>query len=353
MSDFHALRIKDVRKETDDTVSIAIDVPDQLKKIFTYKQGQYLSFKKVIDGEDIRRSYSLCSSPVADHEHRIAVKRVENGKFSSYANEDMQAGEMIEVMPPEGNFTTEVKEGQKKHYVAFAAGSGITPIMSIVKTVLAVEKESTFTLYYGNRNIDSIIFKNELDQLKAENAGRFDLFYVISREEGQGDFSGRISAEKCEEFYNLRNNLYEADEYFICGPEEMIFSVKDLLEAKGVSKEKVHFELFTTPVTEGSSEETNVNVDSEVTVIIDGEEFTFTLNTEGDSVLDAAMNDGADVPFSCKGAVCCTCRAKVLEGTVHMDMNYALTDQEVEDGYVLTCQSHPTSKKVVIDYDED
>ena len=353
MADFHTLRIKEVKKETEDTVSITLDVPNQLRKIFAYKQGQYLTFKKKIDGEELRRSYSLCSSPVADEDWQVAVKKVDGGKFSSFANEYLSAGDLIEVMPPEGNFFTEIAEGQKKDYIAFAAGSGITPIMSIIKSVLSVEKESTFTLYYGNRNLESIIFHSELLDLEKANAGRLKLNFVLSRESGQGYFKGRISAESCDEFSSSFPEIYQADEYFLCGPEEMIFSMKDKLAASGVSESKIHFELFTTPVSDKGEKEELPELDSDVTVFIDGEEHSFSLSSKGMSILDAAMDAGADVPFSCKGAVCCTCRAKLMEGKVHMDMNYALTDQEVEDGYILTCQSHPLSGKVVVDYDED
>ncbi len=353
MTDFHALRIKDVKRETEDTVSIAMDIPDQLKKLFAYKAGQYLTFKKRINGEEVRRSYSLCSSPVSDEEWRIAVKKVENGKFSSFANDYLAEGDILEVMPPLGNFYTEVKEGQKKNYTAFAAGSGITPVISIIKTVLNVENESVFTLYYGNRNANSIIFKEELDALKSQFGDRFNLLYVLSQDQSMGSFFGRINAERCDEFQGSEPAFYNADEYFLCGPEEMIFSVKDKLSENGVDQAKIHFELFTTPVAAEDENEITEEVDSEVTVIMDGEDFTYNLNTSGDSILDAAMDAGADVPFSCKGAVCCTCRAKVMEGSVKMSMNYALTDDEVEEGYVLTCQAHPTSEKVVIDYDAD
>jgi ring-1,2-phenylacetyl-CoA epoxidase subunit PaaE len=353
MADFHALRVKEIRKETDDTVSVVVDIPEQLKKIFSYKQGQYLTVKKKLNGQEVRRSYSLCSSPVSDDEWRIAVKKVKNGLFSTYANEAMKEGDILEVMTPAGNFFTEVKEDQKKRYVAFAAGSGITPIMSILKTVLAVEKESSFLLYYGNRYSNGIIFRDELKKLKEAFGDRLVLRYVLSGE-NSGDFEGRINGEKCEEFDLNQSGLYTADEYFICGPEEMIFSLRDKLTSKGVSKEKIHFELFTTPVAaDESSTEEIPDLNSEVTIVIDGEEYTYTLSSKGDSVLDASMDAGADVPFSCKGAVCCTCRAKVLEGKVRMALNYALTDQEVEDGYVLTCQSHPLTEKVVIDYDAD
>lgn len=353
MADFHTIRIKEVKKETADTVSIALDVPNQLKKLFSYTQGQYLTIKKKLNGEEVRRSYSLCSSPHHDEDWRIAIKTVQGGLFSSFANEYLSVGDILEVMPPEGKFFTELKEGQKKNYIAFAAGSGITPIMSILKSTLTIEKESTFTLYYGNRNPDSVIFKDELENLVSEFSGRLIVHLIYSKVSGQGTFDGRISADKCDEFSALNSAMYSADEYFLCGPEEMIFSVKEKLESNKVDKSQIHFELFNTPV-EAADHKTSIpSLESEVTVMIDGEEHIFNLSSKGSSILDAAMDAGADVPFSCKGAVCCTCRAKLVEGTAMMALNYSLTDKEVEDGYILTCQAHPTSEKVLVDYDQD
>ena len=353
MADFHTLRIKEVKRETEDTVSITLEIPSQLKKLFSYTQGQYLTFKKKINGEEVRRSYSLCSSPHSDVDWKVAVKNVEGGRFSAWANNYLSAGDIVEVMPPEGTFFTELKEGQKKNYVAFVAGSGITPLMSIIKSTLKIEKESTFTLFYGNRNADSVIFREELTQLVSTYADRLNLHYVFSGKSEEGAFEGRISADKCDEFAGAYSAIYQADEYFLCGPEEMIFGVQEKLESNNVEKTKIHFELFSTPVQSTNDEVEIPELESEVTVMIDGEEHIFNLSSKGDSILDAAMDAGADVPFSCKGAVCCTCRAKLMEGTAQMTLNYSLTDKEVEDGYILTCQSHPTSDKVLVDYDQD
>lgn len=352
MKSFHALRVGNIRVETDDTVSVAIDIPDHLKKVFTYKQGQYLTFQKKINGEVVRRSYSLCSSPVADNEWRIAVKKVDQGVFSAYVNHELKEGDILEVMPPEGNFYSEVREGQKKAYCLIAAGSGITPVISIAKTVLSVEKESTIVLYYGNRSKSSVIFRSELGSLIAEHGGRFSVKYIYSREHDNAVLSGRINAALCDRIEKESPDFYSADEYFLCGPEEMIFGLKDKFASKGIPKEKIHFELFTTPVLQLPGENGEMpDIESDVTIIIDGAEFNYRLSSKGPSVLDASMDAGADVPFSCKGAVCCTCRAKLLEGKVKMAMNFALTDREVEEGYILTCQSHPITGKVVIDYD--
>jgi len=353
MADFHTLRIKEVKKETEDTVSISLEIPNQLKKLFSYTQGQYLTFKKKVNGEEVRRSYSLCSSPHTDEDWKVAVKRVEGGQFSVFANEYLSVGDILEVMPPEGKFFTELKEDQKKKYVAFAAGSGITPIMSILKSTLKVENESTFTLYYGNRNADSVIFREELTQLASSYSDRLNIQYIFSGTSEEGAFEGRISADKCDEFAAVSSDFYSADEYFLCGPEEMIFGVKEKLELKNVDKSQIHFELFNTPVQAADDKAVIPALESEVTVLIDGEEHVFNLSSKGSSILDAAMDAGADVPFSCKGAVCCTCRAKLMEGTAVMALNYSLTDKEVADGYILTCQAHPTSVKVLVDYDHD
>lgn len=357
MAHFHTLTIADVKRETADTVSIAFDIPENLKSDFKYIQGQYLTFKAQINGEEVRRSYSLCSSPSTDNELRVAIKKVPNGLFSTYANESLKTGDTLETMPPMGNFYTELKEGQSKRYVAFAAGSGITPVLSILKTSLTTETNSRFTLFYGNRNSDSIIFKNELSALAEKYADRLNVHHILSREEQSNSLlNGRIDAEKCKGLCESYKNVQSADEFFLCGPAEMIDNVTNTLSGLGVDKKHIHFELFNTPVMAENQPKRAASKSSNglstVTVIMDGDETTFELSSNGDSVLDAALDAGVDVPFACKGAVCCTCKAKVKEGDVEMDMNYALEDEEVEEGFILTCQSHPKSATVIVDYDE-
>lgn len=355
MLHFHPLTVKEIRQETADTVSVAFHIPDALKESFTYKPGQYLTIKAMINGEEQRRSYSLCSSPL-DNEWRVAVKKVPNGIFSTYANEQLKAGDVLEVMPPLGHFTTEVNAANKKEYIGFAAGSGITPIISIIKTVLHTEPQSRFTLVYGNKNRHSIIFKEIIEGLKNKYIDRFRAIHVLSREVTDANInSGRIDANKCNELFTMFANI-NADEFFICGPESMIFCVKDFLEAKGVDSKKIHFELFTSP---GQKKQTNISgpqihddaPKSKVTIKLDGRSFDFELAYEGENVLDAALRQGADLPYSCKGGVCCSCRAKLIEGEVDMDVNYALEADEVKAGFILTCQSHPKTPSVVIDYD--
>ncbi len=359
MPKFHKLRVREVRRETPDAVSIAFDVPDALKADYEFVQGQYLTLKTDIKGEDVRRSYSICTGPL-EGDLRVAVKHVKDGRFSTYANETLKAGDQLDVMTPMGKFYTQLDAANEKQYVAFAAGSGITPVMSILKTVLELEPRSRFTLFYGNKNFDSIIFREEIEALKNKHLDRLSVHHVLSREVlGSPLFNGRIDAEKCEQFCQVFFDVKQVDDYFLCGPEEMIFAVKETLEAQQVDTKRIHFELFTTPTTkkvkpkpEAAPSPTPRESDSNITVILDGDAFDFRLGKHGDNILDTALKNGADLPFACKGGVCCTCRAKILEGKVEMDVNYALEPDEVEAGFVLTCQSHPLTKKVVVSFDE-
>lgn len=358
---FYPLKVKEVRRETFDTVSVQMDVPDELKEIFAFIQGQYLTFKIEHQGEELRRSYSLCSSPL-DQEWRVAIKKVPGGRFSTYANDHLKAGDILEVMPPMGRFFTTVEAAQNKNYVFFAAGSGITPIHSIIKTVLHVEPKSSVTLFYGNKNSTSIIFKDSLEALKNLFIGRLAIHYFLSREKMDAElFQGRIDQDKCNALLNCFPEVKDGDEYFLCGPLEMIESVKTVLIEAGVDKSKIHFELFTSPtqsneiiqnkhLTVTASDAKTLK--SQVTVKVDGISFDFELPYEGSNILDAAMLKGADLPYSCKGGVCSTCRAKLMEGVVDMDVNYALEEDEVEDGFILTCQSRPRSERIVIDFDQ-
>ena len=274
------------------------------KNTFDYTSGQYLTLKFNINGNEERRSYSMCSSPFSGEPIRIAVKRVDKGLVSNHINDVIKLGDQIEVMPPQGSFTLETNLEQKT-YVAFAAGSGITPIWSMIKSVLDNEPGSKFVLFYGNKTGDSTIFKNEIDSLTGE---RLSVYHILSREETSNSItSGRIDKNKATELLKSNLDLLKAKAFFICGPEEMIFNVKDV---------------------------------------------TFDLPSDGENVLEAAMRHDVDAPFSCKGAVCCTCKAKVTEGKMIMDANYALSDEEVAEGFVLACQAHPASETVVLDFDE-
>ncbi|MBI3134978.1 MAG: 2Fe-2S iron-sulfur cluster binding domain-containing protein [Bacteroidetes bacterium] len=350
---FYSLTIQDIKPETDDTVSIAFSVPVNLSQDFKFKPGQYLTLKTLVDGSEVRRSYSICSAP-SENELRVAVKRINKGTFSSFATQALKIGDTIEVMPPMGNFSVQASADSTKNHVFIAAGSGITPVISMIKSILETEKNSTVYLYYSNKTKADTIFKKELDQLAASNPN-FKLNYILTREDsGNALTNGRLDRAKFEALFNAHLAALSIDGIYACGPQEMILTGKDLFISKGIPSSKIHFELFTATPTESDKkgEPAGVAVEAAMTVIMDDEPYSFKLNTAGKSILQAAQDAGADVPFSCKGGVCCTCKAKVLEGTVKMDLNYALDADEVAAGFILTCQSHPTSEKVVVSFDE-
>lgn len=354
---FEKIKVKQVRKETPECISVSFDIPEELKKDFFYKQGQHLTLRTFIDGLEIRRSYSLCSSPL-ENEWRVAIKQTDGGRFSSFANNNLKQGDILEIMPPMGNFYTEIDPAHQKNYVAIVAGSGITPAISIIKTVLAKEPKSTFTLIYGNRTRGSIIFKDELEALKNKYMQRFNLMHILSRELTDSPINhGRIDAEKCKEIFNSKIAPSNGDDFFLCGPEAMIFGLKDFLEKSGVNPKNIHFELFVNPGQEAAKNHQKTATKSiatpksKITAKLDGIVFEYEADFENENILDAGLKEGIDLPYSCKGGVCCTCKAKLLEGEVKMDVHYGLEDEEVEDGFILTCQSHPVTNKVVVDFD--
>jgi len=366
-SHFTTLQVEDIRRETADCVSVSFSIPPELQEAFRFRQGQNITIRYRVDGEEIRRSYSICSSPLED-ELRIAIKKVPGGLFSTYANDQLHIGTVLEVLPPTGKFYTELNPAHQKNYLAFAAGSGITPILSLIKTTLATEPHSHFTLVYGNRHRPSIIFRDELAALKNRYLQRFALHHILSREKMDTPLNqGRITTEKCRELCGKLIDLPGTDEIFICGPGEMIFTVKDWLEQTGVDPKKIHFELFNTidpaagPQSGGRhtrSGEERLAADaalkgktSKVTVKLDGISYDFDLPFDGEAILDAALQQGADLPFACKGGVCCTCRARLTEGKVEMEVNYALEAEELAAGFILACQSHPRTERVIIDFD--
>ena len=352
---FHKLVIKDIRRETPDCVSIAFNVPEELEKEFHYIPGQNITLRRFFENEEIRRSYSICASP-SENELRVAVKKAENGLFSTFANTDLKKGDVMEVLPPTGNFYTEILPSQRKEYLFIAAGSGITPVISIIKTILSTEQNSNVALIYGNKSMASIIFKSQLESLKDKYLQRFALHHIFSREKTESDFNfGRIDVAKLNHVSQFIN-LNTIDHFFICGPEALIFTVKDFLLKKGIDADKIHFELFTAPEREHAEIykplEEHKEEGSDITLKIDGRSFDFKLEYNGQTILEAGLAQGADLPFACKGGVCCTCKAKLIEGEVEMEANYGLEKSEIKDGFILTCQSHPRSKKVVVDYDQ-
>ena len=358
MIHFHTLEIKKIQKETDDCVSISFIVPEELKDLFQFKQGQNLTIRKKNNGEDLRRSYSICTSPF-DNELKVAVKKAKEGVFSTFANEELKAGDFLDVMPPTGEFYTELHPTQQKSYLAFAAGSGITPVLSIVKTTLITEPKSDFTLVYGNRTKSSIIFKEELEALKDKFIERFRIYHILSGEKTDTPINeGRIDEEKCELLFTKLINIKTIDDFFLCGPKKMIFSVKELLEFNGVGKEHIHFELFTIPggkqqatVIKKMEVPEDVGAKAKVSVKLDGITFDFDLAYNDQTILNAALDLGADLPYACKGGVCTTCKAKLQQGQVKMDANWGLEQEEVDKGFILTCQSHPLTDIVVVDFD--
>ncbi len=355
---FYQLKVKEVRPETADCVSVAFEIPQELLESYRFAPGQYLTFRSNMNGGEIRRSYSICAGP-SDNELRVAIKKVDGGKFSTYANDTLKAGDILDVMTPMGKFSPKKTDAATKHYLAFAAGSGITPIMSIMKSVLETEPGSRFTLVYGNRNRNTIIFREQIEALKNLYMERLSVYHIMSRELMDVPlFNGRIDAQKCTDFCKTLIDIQSVDEAFICGPEDMILSVRQQLVDLGMDSTNIHIELFTSPDQPKETHEKWVaehNADassmSKVSITLDGITFDMELAYNGDSILDAALKHGADLPYACKGGVCCTCRAKVTEGAVDMEVNYALEKDEVEKGFVLTCQAHPKTDRVVIDFD--
>lgn len=359
MARFHKLEVTNVHQETADSIVVSLAVPPGLREDFNFIHGQYLTLKLSLDGEELRRSYSICSSPLDPEEISIAVKKVPQGRASTVLVEKLKKGMTIEVMTPMGNFHTLLDADHSKHYVAFAAGSGITPILSILKTVLRTEPKSRFTLFYGNTDRDRIIFRKKLEELKTQHGERLSVHHILTK--GMDEdmlFNGRITTEKAAQLLDRFVTDPLDKEFFICGPEQMMVNVSEALESDGVEKKHIHVELFTSPAaamapkTTPTTDNGSYTGVSKVKVILDGRETVMEVPANGDAVLDAALDAGLDVPFACKGAVCCTCKARVVEGKVDMEMNYALTDEEVADGYVLTCQTHPRSAEVTIDYDQ-
>ncbi len=355
MAKFHSLTVSDVHKETDDSVAVTFAVPDSLKDDYQFTQGQHLTLKTIINGEECRRSYSICAG-ADEGVLRVAIKAIPEGVFSGYANNNLAVGTAIDVMTPMGHFFTELNPDSTKTYVGFAAGSGITPLLSIIKTTLAREPKSRFHLFYGNKSVSSIMFREELEDIKNRYMTRFSVTHILSREYQETElFFGRIDGEKAKKLLSALCPLDTVDDVFLCGPQNMIEDVVKTFEADGFSKDHLHYELFYTdaaPAVQRIVKVESVKNASRVSIILNGVQTEFDLPFNTDTILDAAQKQGADVPFACKSGVCCTCRAKVKEGKVDMAVNYALEPHEVDEGFVLTCQTRPLTDRVVIDYDQ-
>jgi ring-1,2-phenylacetyl-CoA epoxidase subunit PaaE len=361
---FHPLAVGEVRRLTADSIEVTFEVPDELAGEYDYAPGQYLALRKELNGRELRRSYSICAAPVPG-ELRVAIKRDLGGEFSTWANESLTAGTVIDVMSPQGTFTTQLvpasgEHGADRHYAAIVAGSGITPVMSLARSLLAASPNTRFSLVYSNRTAQDVMFLEELAELKDRYPPRFALYHVLTRERRVSDvFSGRLDAERLQTFLEHLVRPRDVDEWFICGPFELVQLVRDTLEEAGVDRKQVRFELFTTdrpdrpeghhgrPVVVDESEGVHT-----INFTLDGVSATVTTALHSrETVLNAALRVRSDVPFACAGGVCGTCRAKLVAGTVEMDENYALEPEELERGYVLTCQSHPTSDAVTVNYD--
>lgn len=356
MSKFRELKVASVRPETRDAIVVTFDVPEALAEQFHYQPGQHLTLRTTIDGEDVRRSYSICSA-AQDRKLRIAIKRVPGGLFSNWANGQLQAGRVVEVMPPTGHFNVPLAAENRRHYLAVAAGSGITPILSIVKSVLLTEPQSRVTLVYGNRSSSSVIFKEELEDLKDLYRERLNLVFVLSREQQDIElFNGRIDRAKCDLLFTKWIDPADVDYAFICGPHGMMQDVSASLQAHGVPPSHIKTELFATSLPKVQRPQTTHHAlgrdECEVTVIQDGRTRQFTMK-KAENVLEAGLAQGLELPYSCKGGVCSTCRCKVVNGDVDMDANFALEDYEIARGFRLMCQSYPVTDKLVIDFDQE
>jgi ring-1,2-phenylacetyl-CoA epoxidase subunit PaaE len=361
MHHFHSLKTSKVAKETNDSVHISFVIPPDLQQLFQFKQGQYLNLKMILNGEDLRRSYSILNSPTdGNKELEILVKHLDKGKVSTFLNQNLNLGDVIEVSPPAGHFYTNYHKNNQKNYIGLAAGSGISPVLSNLIEALYQEPNSTAYLFFSNKSFKDIIFRERIDNLVRKFQGRFRVIYLLSREKHVEDelFEGRISSQKLEQLF-LKFPEIDTKEstYFICGPSEMIKEISDYLKNdKKVPSLQVMFEYYAAPDDEENAEMSDgfkaiPNLESMVTLIIDDDEYSFHLNSKKNSILDQALNDKLPVPFACKGGVCCTCKAQVIEGEVFMEKNFALTEDEVSRGFVLTCQCHPTTNIVMLTYD--
>jgi len=355
MVTFHPLAISKIEKTTEDCTVVTFDISEEKQSMFAFTQGQYLTLRAKIGSEEVRRSYSLCTSPF-EKKWSVAIKKVQGGLFSTYANNTLHVGDVLEALQPSGNFYIPLDASKRGNYVVFAAGSGITPTLSIIKAHLEVERESTFTLFYLNSTSRTIILKEEIEAVKNQYVGRFRVFHILSREARDIEFlNGRFTPEKIQYLAKTVFDIERTDHAFICGPKDMIFMIRDELQRLGMPKKHIHFELFFTGETghERSNHDGRTQKsakDIELIVIDGGKEFKVGME-DHDSILDSALTAGVDLPYACKGGVCSTCKCKVLEGKVKMKVNYALEAEEVKNNYVLSCQAVPMTKKVIVDFD--
>jgi len=351
---FHTLTIASLRRETDDAISLAFAVPDDLAAAYRFAPGQYLTLSAMIDGEEVRRSFSICSG-LDDGELRVAIKRVTGGAFSTWANDTLRVGDRLSVMTPDGRFGVPIEPQAARTFAAFAAGSGITPILAILKTMLTREPRSNFVLFYGNRTTESIMFRDVLEDLKDRHLARLSVFHVLSREQQDlAILNGHLDAEKVGVLMRAMLPAASVDHVFVCGPQPMIEGLEKALSDLGLPREQIHVERFT-PGVGGRPRPAPVPASTPpkaiATVICEGARWDIAM-AEGEAIIDAALRAGRSLPFSCKGGMCCTCRAKLLEGQVEMAVNYSLEPWETEAGFILTCQARAVTDHLVVDYDQ-
>src|SRR6476659_6327289 len=352
---FHALRVAEIVPETSEANSIRLEIPPELRERFAFKAGQHLTLRAVLNGEEVRRNYSLCTAP-GEQDWLVTVKRIGGGLFSNWVGDELKAGATIDVMPPHGSFTTEFDASASRHFVGIAGGSGITPVMSLIKTLLREEPKSRFTLLYGNRDSSSVIFLETLAGLKDKHLGRFEIYHFLDQEEQDIElFNGMLNRERLEEaIAALVPDAAEVNGWFICGPGPMMDAAEGALLDRNVSKDRIHIERFTAarPPEAVAREMAELQSQAEgLTVAVTLEGRTRRVPFTAGNILDSARGAGLPAPFACTAGVCATCRAKVTKGKVEMAVHYGLTDEEVADGYVLTCQSVPLGDGVAVDYD--
>ena len=348
MSTFNLLTVKEVRNETPHAVSISFEIPDTLKNLYTFIAGQYVTVKHIFNGNEIRRSYSISSSPKSG-DFRIVVKAIENGAFSTFATNELKAGDQLEVGTPEGKFVFEPNETKQNNYCGVAAGSGITPIISIAKSVLESESNSSFVLIYGNKTPEETIFYNEIHELQQKYVGRFFVHYSFSQAHPEGSLFGRIERSTMNFVLKNKHSEKEFKAYYLCGPEDMINLVSDILKGNNVNKKNIHFELFT-PSTDGGKQ-IDASGMAKITVLVDDEETTFEMSKKID-ILDAALKHGIDAPYSCQGGICSSCMCRIVKGSAEMKKNSILSDEEVAEGLILSCQAIVTSDEIYVDFDD-
>jgi ring-1,2-phenylacetyl-CoA epoxidase subunit PaaE len=350
MSSFHKLSVKNISRETDKAISISFNIPENLKGIFNFQAGQYITLKTEIEGNEVRRDYSLCVSPKSG-ELKIAIKEVKDGTFSAFANNTLKVGDNLDVAPPKGRFVFEPNDSKTKNIALFAAGSGITPILSIIKTALEEEIHSQVILVYGNKTTKDTMFLNELLDLQHEYKDRFSIQFVFSQQDEEDSIFGRIEKSTVNYVVKNKHKHIEVDAFYLCGPEAMIHTVKDVLTSHGIEENKIHFELFKAAKPAELKTEQVSSGTTSITITVDDETSTFEMSQK-QTILEAALDEDLDAPYSCQGGICSSCLARIKEGQATMRQNNILTESEVAEGLILTCQAHPTTPTLKVDYDD-